>query len=91
MPKENHPQQPAAQHPTNRELTMSTALLVRYQIAIARLREDRGAAMAEYGLLLAMVALAAIGILVFFGGELVEIFTESEAKINDRGNVPAAD
>jgi len=70
---------------------MSTALLVRYQVARARLQEERGAAMAEYGLLLAMVALAAIGVLVFFGGELVEIFTEAEATVNDRGAVPAAD
>ena len=36
-----------------------TALLVRLQNTIAD-REERGAAMAEYGLLLALVALAAI-------------------------------
>lgn len=70
---------------------MSTALLVRYQNVIARLQEDRGAAMAEYGLLLAMVALAAIGILVFFGGEIVEIFTDAELKVSERGNIAPPD
>lgn len=70
---------------------MTTALLVRYQNTIARIREDRGAAMAEYGLLLAMVALAAIGILVFFGGEIVEVFTEAEASVDGRGDIPPAD
>jgi len=28
---------------------------------------------------------------VFFGGEIVEVFTEAEASVNDRGAVPAAD
>ena len=52
---------------------------------------ERGAAMAEYGLLLALVALAAITILVFFGGEIVEVFTEAEETLNTRGDIPAAD
>ena len=68
-----------------------TALMVRFQNAVAEMKEERGAAMAEYGLLLALVALAAIGILVFFGGEIVEVFTEAEGTLNDRGSIPAAD
>ena len=52
---------------------------------------DRGAAMAEYGLLLALVALVAVGIMAAFGGEIVEVFTEAEASINERGDIPAAD
>jgi len=80
-------------HPIQKERKqeMTTALFVRFQNTVARLQDERGAAMAEYGLLLAMVALAAIGILVFFGGEIVEVFTEAEASVNDRGAVPAAD
>lgn len=70
---------------------MTTALLVRSQTTIALLREERGAAMAEYGLLLALVAVATIGVLSLFGGELVEIFTEAEAATNDRGSVPDPD
>ena len=70
---------------------MTTALIVRFQNAVAEMKEERGAAMAEYGLLLALVALAAIGILVFFGGEIVEVFTEAEDTINTRGEIPAAD
>jgi len=65
--------------------------MIRFQNAIAGVREERGAAMAEYGLLLALVALAAIGILVLFGGEIVEVFTEAENTLNDRGDIPAAD
>ena len=57
----------------------------------AAAREQRGAAMAEYGLLLALVALAAIGILALFGGELVEVFTEAEESLAERDNVPDPD
>ena len=55
------------------------------------MKEERGAAMAEYGLLLALVALAAIGILVFFGGEIVEVFTEAEATLDGRVTTFTAD
>lgn len=88
---ELHTQHMSASSYQERTKPMTTALLVRYQNTIARIQEDRGAAMAEYGLLLAMVALAAIGILVFFGGEIVEVFTEAEASVDGRGAVPAAD
>jgi len=71
--------------------TMTTALFIRIKNTIARIEDERGAAMAEYGLLLAMVALAAIGILVFFGGEILELFTEAEATVNDRGGPPGPD
>lgn len=63
----------------------------RFATARSIARDQRGAAMAEYGLLLALVALAAIGILAAFGGELVEVFTEAEETLNERGDVPAAD
>lgn len=68
-------------------IRLHTALVV----GVARLREERGAAMAEYGLLLAMVALAAIGILVFFGGEIVEMFTDAEGKLDTRSGPAAPD
>lgn len=54
----------------------------------SRLRNERGAAMAEYGLLLAMVALAAIGILLFLGAEILELFTGAEDDLNTRAGVP---
>ena len=63
-----------------------TAFYVKLQNAMITAREDRGAAMAEYGLLLALVALAAIGILVFFGGELVDVFTEATDTLENRGS-----
>ena len=61
-----------------------TSMFVKLQNAIVTAREDRGAAMAEYGLLLALVALAAIAILVLFGEELVNIFTEAEQTLETR-------
>ena len=65
-----------------------TSFYVKLQNAIVTAREDRGAAMAEYGLLLALVALAAIGILVFFGQELVAVFTEGRDTLENRGAAP---
>ena len=64
---------------------MTTELMIRFQNAVASLKEERGAAMAEYGLLLALVALAAIAILVLFGEELVNVFTEAEQTLENRG------
>ncbi|MEM7091858.1 MAG: Flp family type IVb pilin [Actinomycetota bacterium] len=69
---------------------MTTALYVRLQNAMAEIKEERGAAMAEYGLLLALVALAAIGVLVFFGGEIIEVFDDAGDTLDARGEVPAA-
>ncbi len=59
---------------------MFTKCYVRLQ---NRFEEDRGAAMAEYGLLLALVALAAIGILVTFGESLERVFSEADEKLNE--------
>lgn len=70
---------------------LAIALQTRMSTVAQASREQRGAAMAEYGLLLALVALAAIGILVFFGGEIVEVFTEAEDALNTRASVPPAD
>ena len=63
-----------------------TSLMVRLQNAVAASKDERGAAMAEYGLLLALVALAAIAILILFGDALVSIFTEAEQTLVNRGS-----
>ena len=47
--------------------------LVRFQIAVEQ-QSERGASMAEYGLLLVFVGLAAVIILQVFGQTLVETF-----------------
>ena len=49
----------------------------------AAVREQRGAAMAEYGLLLALIALAAIGALVVFGEEITGVFNDATEAIQD--------
>lgn len=68
---------------------MTNSIMIRCQNAFAAAKEERGAAMAEYGLLLALVALAAIAILVLFGEELVDVFTEATETLDTRG-APAA-
>jgi len=58
-----------------------TKLMVRLQNAIAD-REERGAAMAEYGLLLALVALAAIVVLAVFGESITSVFQAADDELN---------
>ena len=69
---------------------MTNEMIVRFQNALAERGDERGAAMAEYGLLLALVALAAIGILFIFGEELVSVFTDASDTLENRGAAPAA-
>lgn len=59
-----------------------TELMVRLQNRIA-LREDRGAAMAEYGLLLALIALAAVTVLALFGDNIRDVFTSANTRLED--------
>ena len=54
-------------------------LFFQFQNAIAN-RDERGAAMAEYGLLLALVALAAIVVLAAFGDSIVDVFTAADTR-----------
>lgn len=58
-----------------------TKLMVRIQNDIAA-REERGAAMAEYGLLLALVALAAIVVLAAFGDKINSVFTSANGQLD---------
>ena len=58
-----------------------TKLMVRLQNTIAD-REERGAAMAEYGLLLALVALAAIVVLAAFGDSITGVFQAADDNLN---------
>ena len=59
-----------------------TELMVRLQNTVAD-REDRGAAMAEYGLLLALVALAAIVVLAAFGDSISDVFQSADNRLQD--------
>jgi Flp pilus assembly pilin Flp len=59
-----------------------TELMIRLQNAIAN-RDERGAAMAEYGLLLALVALAAIVVLAAFGDSIVDVFTAADTRLQE--------
>jgi len=66
---------------------MTHELFIRAQNWLAEARDDRGAAMAEYGLLLALVALAAIAILVTFGSEITDVFTDANTALDSRPDV----
>ena len=57
-----------------------TKFMVRIQNDIAA-REERGAAMAEYGLLLALVALAAIVVLAAFGDRISAVFQGADDQL----------
>lgn len=59
-----------------------TKLMVRLQNTIAD-RDERGAAMAEYGLLLALVALAAIVVLAAFGESITGVFSAADTRLQD--------
>lgn len=48
-----------------------------YVPAAAETEELEGQGMVEYGLLLALISIAAIAVLVLFGPELVNIFQEA--------------
>lgn len=47
-----------------------------------RFEEDRGAVMAEYGLLLALVAVMIIGTLVLFRNSLIGVFTRANTELD---------
>jgi Flp pilus assembly pilin Flp len=57
-------------------------LFFQFQNAIAN-RDGRGAAMAGYGLLLALVALAAIVVLAAFGDSIVDVFTAADTRLQE--------
>ena len=57
-------------------------LMIRIQNSITT-REERGAAMAEYGLLLALVALAAIVVLAAFGDSITGVFQAADTRLQD--------
>jgi pilus assembly protein Flp/PilA len=53
----------------------------------ARLRSnERGASMVEYVLLVALIALAVIGAVVFFGGELNSSFSDAGTSLSNLPN-----
>lgn len=57
------------------------------------LRDEQGATAIEYGLIAALIAVAAITAMTALGGELSETFTEVEEDLNtaNQGVPPAAD
>jgi pilus assembly protein Flp/PilA len=57
------------------------------------LRDEQGATAIEYGLIAALIAVAAITAMTALGGELSETFGGVESELNDanKGVPPAAD
>jgi pilus assembly protein Flp/PilA len=52
------------------------SLLVKFQSKAAALRSDRGATAVEYGLMVALIALAIIGVVTLLGGQLSALFQQ---------------
>lgn len=70
-------------------VAVQNAIASGYRRAADRLQQDRGAALAEYGLLLALVALAAVLILGIFGREIYQVFEQANETLETReGNIP---
>ena len=61
-----------------------TALVVRVQNLIASLRDrEDGQTMAEYALILGLIALFVIVAIVFLGGEIRELFQETGSSLDN--------
>ena len=52
-------------------------------------KNESGQGMVEYGLILALVALAAVAILRGLGGKITDIFSDADDKLTDA--IPAGD
>ncbi len=52
------------------------------------LRAERGQGMVEYGLILALVAIAAVVVLVAIGGQLGKVFQDISNKLTGAGFAP---
>jgi pilus assembly protein Flp/PilA len=50
---------------------------------VVRLQDESGQALAEYGLIIALVAVAAIGALALLAGGIIEVFGEAETALTD--------
>jgi len=52
-------------------------------------KDERGANLVEYILLVALIALAVIAAVVFLRGEVSDKFNETGSKLSSNGNTPA--
>ena len=69
--------------PAEKEFSMSNALvrLQQHFVNAIQGREERGATMVEYALLVGLIALVAIGGVTTFGGDLSTFFSGLSGKI----------
>lgn len=67
-------------------------LSVQERLDALRLRasDERGAEMAEYGILIFFVGIAGFGILVLFGQEVWELFSTTESEFDSSRQIPPA-
>ena len=52
---------------------------------VVRVQDDAGQALAEYGLIIALVSVAAIGALALLAGGIVDVFGDVEAELTGAG------
>ena len=64
------------------------SVATRVQVELSNDRGERGSAMTEYGLLLVFVVFAGFAILMLFGGQVVDMFTDAQTEFSDARNTP---
>jgi len=55
--------------------------LVKFQVKLAALRDERGATAVEYGLMVALIAVAIIGVVTILGTQLSALFAQVSAAL----------
>jgi pilus assembly protein Flp/PilA len=55
--------------------------LVKFQVRASQLRDERGATAVEYGLMVALIAVAVIGTVTALGGKLNGLFTDISTRL----------
>jgi len=54
---------------------------VKFQVKLAALRDERGATAVEYGLMVALIAVAIIGVVTILGTQLSALFAQVSAAL----------
>ncbi len=67
---------------------MINSLLNRISIALDRFRKDEsGAALAEYGVLVALISVVSIGVVTLLGNQIFDAFTQVTTQLGTIDNI----
>ena len=57
-------------------------MLVRWDSVMAHTKDENGQTLVEYGLIIALISIAAIGIMATVGGNVVKVFTKVSGQLH---------